>query len=72
MLGRFDRVFVTYDLDAHGDVSTSLNQIGLRERTDYVALGLRQAGKKCIEGLLPPSVLAAVNGRETDSVMGLM
>lgn len=64
-------VFVTYDLDADTDIRAALNRAGLKENTDYVALGVAQPGKDCIEGLLPPHVLSAVNGRETDLVMKL-
>ena len=71
VLGTFDHVYVTYDLDADGDVRGALTRLGLKEQTDFMALGLRQPGKDSIEGLLPERVLAAVNGRETALVMGL-
>jgi predicted ATP-dependent endonuclease of OLD family len=71
VLRKFDRVFVTYDLDAGSEVRAALNRVGLRESADYTSLGVAQAGKDCIEGLLPQRVLSAVNGRETDLVMKL-
>lgn len=71
VLRQFDRVFVTYDLDAKKDVHAALTRIGLKENADHAPLGVSEAGKDCIEGLLPQSVLAAVNGRETDLVMKL-
>jgi putative ATP-dependent endonuclease of OLD family len=71
VLRKFDRVFVTYDLDAHTEVQAALNRIGLKPQEDYIPLGLAQTGKECIEGLLPQRVLAAVNGRETDLIMQL-
>lgn len=71
VLTKFDRVFVTYDLDAASEVRAALSRVGLNENNDYIALGADQAGKDCIEGLLPQSVLSAVNGRETDLVMRL-
>ncbi|MBI2313475.1 MAG: hypothetical protein HYU77_13330 [Betaproteobacteria bacterium] len=71
VLRKFDRVFVTYDMDAESDVRAALNRVGLKEHSDYAALGVAQAGKDCIEGLLPQRVLSAVNGRETDLVMKL-
>ncbi len=64
-------MFVTYDLDAHNDVQAALNRVGLKENAHYAPLGINQAGKDCIEALLPQSVLSAVNGRETDLVMKL-
>ncbi|MGB7989045.1 MAG: AAA family ATPase [Candidatus Methylophosphatis roskildensis] len=71
VLRKFDRVFVTYDLDAASEVRAALGRVGLNESTDYIGLGANQAGKDCIEGLLPQIVLSAVNGRETDLVMKL-
>lgn len=71
VLRKFDMVFVTYDLDAQSEVQAALSRVGLKEKKDYLALGMAQAGKDCIEGLLPERVLAAVNGRETDLVMRL-
>jgi len=71
VLRKFDRVFVTYDLDAQGDVCGALGRLGLKDQNDFVALGLSQPGKDCIEGLIPQRVLAAVHGRETDLVMKL-
>jgi predicted ATP-dependent endonuclease of OLD family len=70
VLGRFDRVFVTYDLDCATESCTALARAGIRE-SDHAAVGLSQGGRDCIEGLLPSRVLAAVNGRETDLVMKL-
>lgn len=71
VLRKFDRVFITYDLDAASEVRAALGRVGLNENNDYIALGANQAGRDCIEGLLPHSVLSAVNGRETDLVMRL-
>jgi putative ATP-dependent endonuclease of the OLD family len=52
-------------------VAAALARIGLKENANYVGLGMNQAGKDCIEGLLPDKVLSTVNGRETDLVMKL-
>ena len=71
VLSRFDRVFVTFDMDAQRDVTKSLESLGLREKDDYWAVGVNQPGKEDIEGLLPARVTAAVFGRETDLVMQL-
>lgn len=71
VLRKFDRVFVTYDLDAASEAGAALGRLGLKEGTDYIGLGIKQAGKDCIEGLLPKTVLSTVNGRETDLVMKL-
>ncbi len=71
VLRKFDRVFVTYDLDAARDVRAALSRIGLIDKQHFFGLGLNQAGKDCIEGLLPQRILSIVNGRETDLVMKL-
>ena len=71
VLRKFDRVFITYDLDAANDVRSALARVGLTEKDNFIGVGIQQPGKDCIEGLLPQSVLASVNGRETDLVMKL-
>lgn len=52
-------------------MSKSLGALGLKQKTDYLAIGRSEAGKSSIEGLLPERVTAAVFGRETDLVMQL-
>jgi putative ATP-dependent endonuclease of the OLD family len=71
VLRTFDQLFITFDLDAEADIKAALTRVGLKQGTDYMALGISQPGKDCIEGLLPPRVLSALNGRETDLVMKL-
>ena len=71
VLRKFDNVFVTYDLDAESEIRGALGRLGLKEKSDFIALGIKQPGKDCVEGLLPERVLAAVNGKETDLVMKL-
>lgn len=71
VLSKFDQVFITYDLDAENEVKSSLLRLGLREGVDFTPVGLQQAGRYAIEGLLPDKILNSVNGRETDLVMKL-
>jgi len=71
VMSKFDKVYITYDLDAHEDVKSALARLGLKETQHFLPLGVSQAGKDCIEGMLPARILAAVNGRETDLVMSL-
>ncbi|WP_198375920.1 ATP-dependent nuclease [Neoroseomonas rubea] len=71
VLQKFDRVFITYDLDADAEIKPAIQRAGLRPEADSLALGLSQPGKDCIEGLLPAQVLREVSGRETDFVMAL-
>ena len=65
------RVFITFDLDAKGEVQRHLEQIGLEEKKDFLAVGKNKAGKKAIEGLLPERIFQAVYGRETELVSAL-
>lgn len=70
-LGKFKDAFITFDLDARKDVLRSLEGLGLKENTDFLAIGENKSGRDSIEGLLPDSVTSAVYGRETDLVMQL-
>ena len=69
VLRKFDRVYVTYDLDANTEAGAALRRAGLEEGEHFIPLGVQAPGKDCIEGLLPQRVIAAVHGRETDLVM---
>jgi putative ATP-dependent endonuclease of the OLD family len=71
VLSKFDQVFITYDLDADSDVRTCLSRLELKEKRDFLPLGVTLAGKECIEGLLPTQVLSAVYEKEPDLVMKL-
>jgi putative ATP-dependent endonuclease of OLD family len=71
VLSTFDKVFVTYDLDAKGDVRAPLERLGLKEGHDCMALGKNKAGYDCIEGLLPDRVLGEVTGSQPELVMKL-
>jgi putative ATP-dependent endonuclease of OLD family len=71
VLRTFDKVFITFDLDAKTDAETALGRLSYRPTTHFISLGVPQPGKDCIEGLLPHSVMSCVLGRETDLVMQL-
>lgn len=71
LLSRFDRVYVTYDLDAKCETESALARLARAKEIFYTALGQQIPGQDCIEGLLPPSILSTVNGRETQLVMAL-
>lgn len=68
---KFKRVFVTFDLDAKSELEKTMQQIGLKEGTDYLAIGANKPGKQCIEGLVPDRVLSGVYSQNTDLVMQL-
>jgi energy-coupling factor transporter ATP-binding protein EcfA2 len=68
---KFKRVFVTFDLDAKPELGKMMQQIGLEDGADYLAIGVNKPGKQCIEGLVPDRILAAVHAQNTDLVMQL-
>jgi putative ATP-dependent endonuclease of the OLD family len=68
---KFKRVFVTFDLDAKPELEKMMQQIGLQDGNDYLAIGVNKPGKQCIEGLVPDRILAVVHAQNTDLVMQL-
>jgi putative ATP-dependent endonuclease of the OLD family len=71
VLGKFDRVFVTFDLDALNEVARSLEGLGLKRNHDFVPLGVDKPGRDAIEGLLPDRTISTVASKETDLIMQL-
>lgn len=71
VIEKFNRVYITYDLDAKSELQKIMNQLSLENENDHMAVGLNEAGKDCIEGLLPQTVLGNVYGKNTDTVMKL-
>ncbi len=59
---RYQRPFVTFDLDAAGSIEKTLQGLQLEKGKQYMPVGLNVAGKKNIEGLLPDTVITAVYG----------
>ncbi|MDO6467748.1 AAA family ATPase [Neptunomonas phycophila] len=71
VIEKFNRVYITYDLDAKNELQKIMDQLSLENENDHMAVGLNEAGKDCIEGLLPQTVLSNVYGKNTDTVMKL-
>jgi putative ATP-dependent endonuclease of OLD family len=59
---RFNKLFVTFDLDAADKLERTLQSLQLEKGKQYLPIGLNAAGKKCIEGLLPDGVTTVVFG----------
>ena len=57
---RCRKLFVTFDLDAAGQLEKTLQALQLEKGKHYMPVGIDQAGKKNIEGLLPDTVTTAV------------
>lgn len=68
---KFKGVFLTFDLDAKSELDKAMQQIGLKEGVDYLAIGINKPGKQCIEGLVPDRILSKVHAQNTDLVMQL-
>jgi putative ATP-dependent endonuclease of OLD family len=57
---RYRKFFVTFDLDAAGQIERTLKSLQLEKSKHYLPVGLSAAGKRNIEGLLPDSVTKSV------------
>ena len=68
---RFEKLFITFDLDSESFVEKPLQALGLESRKGYVSVGVEAPGKRNIEGLLPDSVTTAVFGAWPDLVQAL-
>jgi len=71
MVEKFRKVLITFDLDAKLELEKIMSQIGLKEGSDYIAIGVDKAGKQCIEGLLPDKIISKVISQNPDTVMQL-
>lgn len=71
VIDKFDRVYITFDLDAQAEMEKVMRQLGLSGDVDYMAVGIQGDGKACIEGLLPQRVHSKVYGDNTDLVLKL-
>lgn len=68
---RFQTVCVTFDLDSKDIVEKHLTDLGMRERVHYLPVGVNEAGKRKIEGLLPEAVLNAIHAEHPSLVAAL-
>lgn len=71
VIDKFDRVFITYDLDAKSELKKAMNQLKLIEGEDHFSVGVDGDGKDCIEGLLPEGLHSKVHASNTDLIMKL-
>lgn len=65
---RYNRFFVTFGLDAADRVEKSLKSLQLEKHRHYAPVGRDLPGKRCIEGLLPDTVVKAVYEANADLV----
>ena len=57
---KFKKVVLTVDIDRYSDIKRSVTSIGFTEKKDLFAIGKNNIGKRCIEGLIPPSSWSTV------------
>ena len=65
---RHQKFFVTFDLDAVGQIEKTLKSLQLEKQKHYIPIGQNVAGKRNIEGLLPEVVTKAVYEANADLV----
>jgi predicted ATP-dependent endonuclease of OLD family len=69
---RFKRFVVTVDLDKVSDVKSAFDTLGLKENQEYIVIGKNETGKKCIEGLIPHTLLSKAYSDNVDLVQKAM
>jgi predicted ATP-dependent endonuclease of OLD family len=57
---RFKKFVVTVDLDKYSETKNTFQSLGLCENKEFIVIGKNETGKKCIEGLIPHSLLLKV------------
>ncbi len=65
---RYDKLFITYDLDADDKVCKYLEKLGFEREKDFLAIGLNESGRKNIEGLVPDDIRSVVYQNNPDLV----
>lgn len=68
---RFNKLIVTIDLDAIGNVKTNFDKAGYIKDKDYFLIGLDKPGYRCVEGLLPDFIKSNVNNENSELVFAL-
>jgi predicted ATP-dependent endonuclease of OLD family len=69
---KYEKCFITFDLDAKQEIETCLTDVGFEEGKHYCAVGVDEPGKKDIEGLIPDNIRSAVYSANTGLVAQAM
>lgn len=69
---RYQKCFITFDLDSMPALEKVMKQVGLERKKDFEPMGIDAPGKRAIEGLLPVSVTQAVCSDNHELVQALM
>jgi len=65
---RYNKIYITYDLDSEGNLSKLLESLGFERNAHFYPIGIDSAGKRDIEGLLPDSIKQNVYRSNTELV----
>jgi hypothetical protein len=57
---KYKQILITYDLDVETQIESVLKGQGYEKGKGYMPIGMKDAGKKNIEGLVPESIKSAV------------
>lgn len=68
---RFNKLIVTVDLDAIGNVKSNFDKAGYSKEVDYFLVGVDKPGYRCVEGLLPDFIKSKVNTENPELVFAL-
>lgn len=71
IIQKFEKVLVTFDLDAKAELERVMRQISLVEGKNYLPIGIGKPGQECIEGLVHDAVRSTVFAAHPDLVMQL-
>lgn len=71
VIEKFNRVYITFDLDAKNELEKTMKFLNMKDGDDFMAVGIDEDGKDCIEGLLPKNILSTVYGENPDLIMRL-
>jgi len=62
---KYKRILITFDLDVEEDIEPTLKSLGLKKSTHYFPIGLNEAGRRSIEGLVPEEIKKVVHSSNT-------
>lgn len=68
MLRRYKNILLTFDLDSADKLQSTVRSLGLEENKSFFSIGVDEAGKKDIEGLLPETIKRKVYGENPSLV----
>jgi predicted ATP-dependent endonuclease of OLD family len=69
---RFKRFVVTVDLDKFLEVKSAFDALCLKENQEFIVIGKNETGKKCIEGLIPHTLLSKIYSANVELVQKAM